>query len=655
MLHILQHYRLPVKLKTLHSRETNRPRAIIPRNPPSEHYRTLSITKMRGCMQYLGTPVLLIVAILLVVGFLYTPQGCEQTGSLSSGAGAKLTDPILQVGESNAFAAEAYTVVQNLKAQYTQQAVQSGAIPELTPYQYLTIYMQAANNLAQQAAVFELGRTQGIEVDDEDMDQILVQMNEDSLKQQRTQFELYQTMSLGPMEAELAKLKKEKAKPEEIKKIEDQIAALRDQTFDSSFAAQTGTTPAEYVKRQIEDVKARASKEPAIARSIEATAIQRKLTDKYAAGIDTSDNALKASYDKIVFKQIMISGANAESKAKEVLAKVKGGLDFDQAVKQFSMLKKPDGTVQTDSTTETRIDMLSNELWSPMLTMKAGEVSEVVPFGDSHYVFKVIAVRADAPADLAGAKAARIEQLKSQQVNAKLNEAIAGMIGKTGEKVKWTEPAFQLLADYMNSAQSEDQVAALTKIIEDSRDLTTNFAEIAPIIRFAAINQLQVEVKDPVKKKELDAQLLETYDSIITIAPSVDLRFQYVSALIAAGKGDRALELLLDNAQGATPPSETTEPIIKRVESLLPKAANLATKGSELVAEVQEEIRLWHAELADRKKADEELKKQNAAEEAELKKKEAAAPKTTAPGATTPAPTPAKPEPSEPKPPGSGG
>jgi hypothetical protein len=208
----------------------------------------------------------------------------------------------------------------------------------------------------------------------------------------------------------------------------------------------------------------------------------------------------------------------------------------------------------------------------------------------------------------------------------------------------------------MDANQATDKVAALEKVVEDSQDVSTSFAEIPALIRYAAINQLQVEVKDPAKKKALSAQLLDSYESIVDIAPSVSLRFQYVDALLADGRGDRALELLLDNAQAATPPSEQTEPFISKVEALLPKAANLAKKGSPLVAEVQEEIKLWREELASRKKEEEDLKKQNAAEEAELKKQEAAdKAKPEVPKATTPAPKPVEPEPTVPKPPGSGG
>lgn len=604
-------------------------------------------------MTYLGTPVLLIIAVLLVVGFLNTPQGCAKEPTLGMAAGAKLTDPILTVGESKAYAVEAGTVIENLKSQATQQAVQSGGVPELSPYQYLSIYAETASNMMQQAAVFELGRLQGIEVDEKDMRALLLKMGDDVVAGQRQQYELFQSFQIGQLSSDIEKLKKEKAKAEDIAAKEKQLADLKAQTFDQAFLQQGGVAIADFAQRQADEIEKRAVGSPSVARSIEATTIQQKLTEKYRAGVDTSDEVLKASYDKVIYKQIMLSGENATSKAEEVLTKIRGGLDFDQAAKQFSMLKKPDGSVQLDSTTETRIDVMGDPQKVTLLGLKAGEVSEVATSAGLSYIYKLVAVKPDVPKEFEAGKKDREAMLSQQLSNAKLNEEIQNLTGEKGEKVQWSDQGFKLLIDYLNAVGADDKVSALEKIVADSQDVPSSFGDIAPIVRFAAINLLQVEVKDPAKKKQLEEQLLETYDRVVEIAPSIELRFQYANALIAAGKGDRALELLLDNIMGATPASEQTEPIVKRVEDLLPKAANLATKGNEVVAQVQEEIKLWREEVVNRKKEEEDLKKKNAAEEAELKKQEAAD-KVEAPKTTVPEPTPVKPEPIEPKKPSGG-
>ena len=609
--------------------------------------------------------MLLIVAVLLVVGFLYTPQGCGSGGSMSAAADAELTQPVLSVGESKVYAAEALKVIDNMRTSAMQEAAQRPGNSELSPFEILSVYMQAASSLARQGAVMELGRQQGIEIDEDQMHNVLVQMNEDTLSQQKQQFEMMQALQLGPMEAQIEKLKKDKAPAAKIAEAEKALNDAKALTFDKVFQEQTGQDPQTYVNAQVEQIEKSAAADPVVARGITASAIQTELTNRYSQGIDTSEAVLKASYDKLVYKQIMISGEKAETKAAEVLSKIKAGLDFDQAAKQFSMLKKPDGTSNLDSTTETRMDILGDELRGVLTDMKAGDVSEIVKFGGSAYIYKLVAVRPAAPADFATVKAQRTQMLQQKQVTAKFNKAIVDLIGPTGEKVKWIDGGLQLLADYMNTNTATEQVPVLEKILEQAQNVTSAFTDIAPLVRFAAIGQLQVEVDDAAKKKELDQKMLTAYEDAVTIAPSTDLRFQYINALLNAGNGDRALELLLDNAVGATPVSDATLPVISRVEALLPKVANKATKDNKLIAEIQEEVKRWREDLATRKKEEEDEKKRVAAEEAELKRKEAEEKKNGAstnpstslatPPSSVPAPTPVKPEPTVPPPPGSGG
>ena len=320
----------------------------------------------------------------------------------------------------------------------------------------------------------------------------------------------------------------------------------------------------------------------------------------------------------------MLSGDNAKSKADEVLTKINGGLDFDQAAKQFSQLKKPDGSVQLDTTIETRIDMIGNELREPILDLKVNEVSEVVEQAGAAYIYKLVAIRPDVPENFADGKEQRIAQLRTQQVTARLNEEIIALVGESGEKVNWVDEGLKLLSDYMNTAGETDQVAALEEIVTKTEESPqTVFPEIATLVKYAAVNQLQVEVKDPAKKKELEAKMLEAYEQVLEVAPSIDVRFQYITALIPAGQGDKGLELLLDNAISASTLGEKGEPIMTRVEQLLPKVSNQATKGNETIGEIQEEIKRWRDDLAERKKEAEAEKKRIAEEEAELKKTEA--------------------------------
>ncbi|MEO7453844.1 MAG: hypothetical protein ABIV13_03670 [Fimbriimonadales bacterium] len=622
----------------------------------------MSISGTRICTQKLGAPALVIIAVGLVVGFL-APGGCPGAaggGSMSAAAGAEFKNPVLAVGESQIYQAEAESVIRNMRTQAMSEATQRQGAPELTPYEFLSIYMQAMSSLSRQAAVLEIGRQQKIEVDEDKMSEVITQMNMDQMNQQREQFTFMQGIQIAPLQSQIEKLKKDKAPAEQIAAAEKQLADTQTMTFDKAFEDQQKMTPQQYVEQQSAQIIDMAAKDPVIARSIVATAIQKELNDKYGKSVDTSDTALKASFDKIVYKQIMLTGANANTKAEEVLSKIEGGLDFDQAAKQFSMLKKPDGSVQLDTTIETRIDMIGDDMKSPVLDLKVNDVSKVVEAAGAAYIYKLVAIRPDVPEGFESGKPERIEMLRNKQITAKLNAEIIGLVGESGEKVKWIDAGLQLLTDYMNSAGEADQVAVLEGVLAKAEEVDqTFFSEIAPLVKFAVINQLQVEVKDAAKKKDLDAKLLLAFADVISVAPSIDLRFQYITALIPAGEGDKGLELLLDNAVAASTLADGGEAIMKRVELLLPKVSNQATKGNETIGKIQEEIKVWREDLAERKRLAEEETKRLADEEAALKKEEADKkkagdqPKPTPP--LTPDPKPVEPEPIEPKKPGSGG
>ena len=215
---------------------------------------------------------------------------------MSAAAEAELTNPVLKVGESSIFEAEAKQVIQNMRTQSMTQVTQREGAPELAPFEYLSIYMQAMSQLTRQAAVLEIGRKAGVKVEEDQMRSVISQMNVDQLNQQRQQFDFMQAMQIGPMQAQIEKLKKDKAPVEQIAEAEKALNEAQNMTFDKMFQQQQNMTPQEFVDKQSEEIVTMASRDPVVARGIVATAIQQELSDKYAQGIDTSDAALKASY-----------------------------------------------------------------------------------------------------------------------------------------------------------------------------------------------------------------------------------------------------------------------------------------------------------------------------------------------------------------------
>jgi len=604
----------------------------------------LSITKLRGCFSYAGPPVAILVGLVLVVGFLW--QGQQDGGAVNQAAGAAMGPPALTLDGYNIYLGELRNAVQAQRQQLTTQKTQGGQLPELTPAETLGLYTQAASGALDQAVTMVLAKKHGIGVSDEELSNWVVQMQKDQIASSQQTFDMIKQFQVSAAQQRLEAAKKKDANSAETKEAAKALDEVTKMTFEKNFKGQSGgLTPDQYVASLAETLPRRLE-DPLFRRAAEAGAASAELTAKYAEKVDTSDEALKKTYDKFVYHQIGITEAGAEAKGAEVLKKIRGGMDFKEAARQFTDLKDAKGNANLDEVTQPRFDLMSNADYAGLLLLKPGEVSEVATIGESAYIYKLIQVKPDVPKDFDKMKQERAKTLKERVSQAEVAKATQAAMEAAEKTAVWKDPAWKLVTDYAQFQQDgplskAEKVKMLKDLLARSKDVAADSPDIPVLVRYAVINQLDVELPEGEEKKKLKTDLIDSYSLVIDIAPSTDLRFQYVEELIRVGQGDRALEILLDNAQAAAPPGPQTAPIIARVEKRLPRAANLATKGTDLVDQIQEEITAWRTDEAESKKADDEIRRENEKQEAELSKKEAAE-KAQPPAVTppTPAPTP---------------
>ncbi|MGI8922719.1 MAG: SurA N-terminal domain-containing protein [Fimbriimonadales bacterium] len=614
----------------------------------------MSITKLRGCFSYAGPPVAILVGLVLIVGFLW--QGQQGDGAVNQASGAAMGPPAFTLDGYSIHQGEIRNAVEAQRKQLTMQKTQAGQLPELTPAESLGLYTQAASGALDQAVTMVLAKKQGIVVSDEELSNWVLQMEKDQIAGSQQTFDMIKQFQVSAAQQRLDAAKKKDANSAETKEATKALDEVTKITFEENFKGQSGgLTPDQYVASLTETLPKRLG-DPLFRRAAEAGAAHAELTAKYAERVDASDGALKMTYDKFVYHQIGITEAGAEAKAAEVLKKIREGMDFKEAARQFTDLKDAKGNANLDEVTQPRFDLMSNADYAGLLMLKPGEVSDVATIGESAYIYKLSQVKPDVPKDFDKLKQERAKTLKQRVSQAEVAKATEAATEAAKKNVVWKDPAWKLVADYAQFQQSggltkAEKLKTLKDFLTRSKGVTTDSPDIPVLVRYAVINQLDVELPEGDEKKKLKADLLDSYSLVIDIAPSTDLRFQYVEELIRAGQGDKALEILLDNAQAAAPPGPQTAPIIARVEELLPRAANLATKGTDVVDQVQKEITGWRTEEAESKKAAEEIKRENEKLEEELRKKEAAE-KANSSGAKPPTATPPTPAPTPPSNPG---
>jgi hypothetical protein len=588
----------------------------------------LSITKFRGCFTYAGPPIVILVGLVLIVGFLYRGQNRSNNVSAEQTA-AMLGAPAFTLGSYDVYLGEFRQIFDNLRQQQLQTRSQSGVPAELTPADMLGFYAQALSELVDRAAVMNLAKQRHIDISDDDLAAFVLQMEKDNLNQQQQTFEMIKQFQISSAQQQLAKIKDPNSQA--AKAANAQLEKIKAMSFELAFKSQSnGLTPEQYLAFVSDNMERRMA-DPLFKRSAAAGAAHKAMIDQFAAKVDVSDEALKRSYDKLQYIQIGIQGEGAKAKAEEVLEKIRGGLDFKAAAQEFSSLKDAKGDVNHDPITKSRFDLLSTSTYPPVLDLKPGEVSEVSASMGTAYIYKLLKVVQNVPKEFDSLKGSRLKDYRDR--------VAAAMMAKEDEKIntdakkaiKWNDEGIKLLFDFseFQSKQTDKAVRinTLNKFVADTQNASSELPDIPVLIRYLSLNQLDVEVPEGEAKKKIKSQLLETYGAVLDVAPSVNLRFQYIDELIKAGKGDLALDMLLDNMGAAYPAEAQTEPIVTKVEALLPKAANLATKGSPVVDNIQKEIKTWRTELkenAANKAAEEENRKENAKQEAELKKQEAA-------------------------------
>jgi hypothetical protein len=224
-------------------------------------------------------------------------------------------------------------------------------------------------------------------------------------------------------------------------------------------------------------------------------------------------------------------------------------------------------------------------------------------------------------------------------------------------KIDWKVEIWKLLHDYSEiksgskskefaGAQNlQKRIAAYREILDKVTSGDSADPRTAALLAFACFSQIDADTPAGPEKQKLDQERLQIYQNVSEYVTSPTFKFEYISLLLAAGQGDLALDQMLDIAVANSDYSPANAAQIKKLEALLPQAANLARKENPVIAQIQNEIKRAHENEAEAKKLEEEEKKQAA--EAAKAEKDAA---NKQPATTTPQSPPQQPTPPNGKP-----
>lgn len=600
----------------------------------------MSITKIRkglpaGCGLFFGI-VFIAVLVIGLIPNLPGNRGSGEPNEIAVGAVA------FKVNGQPVYEGPLKVLIQQGESNILQQKRSSGQQPELTPYDYLDVRVRAFKQASEAAAVAKVAESQGIKVSTEDIAPFMASLAEEqiaSIQQNVQMMSGLRTVQIDTLKKQLADLKaaKKEGSPE-YKKIEEGLKNLESATEEQMFAQYSQGMTKEQIREMYKEQTDSILAQPALAVSALGDVGRGKLIEKLKSEVDVSEAAVKASYQKFTFDRIDILSAQTpdpKAKATEVFKKIQGGMDFKSAIAQFSDAKP----IPSSPESLQLLDLQSSGL-GDLSKVKVGSISEPIETESGFIIAKVIKVEPNLPADYAKQIPARAQQMRSQLANYRSNVLLTEAT-KTA-KYEFEDTGWKLLDQYddmrngdqfklLSGASNRDKrLKAWLDLVSECENAPEADDQLRVLVRFAAFAQVDAEMPPGPEKEKLAAQRLQIYSDTAQYVEASNFRFELINLQLEAKKGDEALDRLLEIAMTAQDPTPSNRQTISRIEALLPKAANLATKDSPLIQQIQDEIKRWREAEAEQKKQEteqkrieEEAKKAEAAEKAK-----SAAPKT---------------------------
>jgi len=332
--------------------------------------------------------------------------------------------------------------------------------------------------------------------------------------------------------------------------------------------------------------------------------VAAKLDEKLRSSVDSSDKAVRRSFDEVRFRQITIgtqgrSAAAAERRASELVARLRKGADFAPIAKEYS--EDPFKAAGGDRGYPMRRAYMESELANVVLKLKPGEIGGPIKMPLGYTIVKVEERRSALPADFNDPKK------RKQYRDAYLAQERARVLREYPEKLRKTavieiyDPelrghmllrdisAFSLLSPSARKAKLEAAIREFQKALEraggNSRATARASAEVGYLYdlmrrpEFGLTSEERVKCRDEAKK---------ALQAAWECSGSNDLDVMLAEIYIEEGKQAKALDHLEIASQNAID-RQTHFRLMAVLEAM-------KGSGSAKVAELIAQERQWQAE-----------------------------------------------------------
>lgn len=563
----------------------------------------MSISKFReniinsGC----GKIIAIVAGAVMLGGVVFTSCSRQQVARTVIGKDGKEVAVIAEFGGQKLTVADL--------AEKSKEIGQQFGGAELPSEFQIMMDGQALTQLLDQAAITQIARQEGVQLDDES---VLKSFDTEIVNEKKRIRE--QLVGMGKLKADSSE--------EDFKKAFKEVSQGQDLDEQVSQARKT-------LSEQLKDT----AKRDSLLAKLAPTLLQIKLRPS----ITVTDQDVTTYVTEFTAKRIVFLDATepgkSEERAKKAVAEVRGGLSFDDAINKYSdepaeaNKKKSDRTVLVSGA---QIDFSAEN--KAVAKLKVGDVSEPVKTFEGYSIVKLISSTPKPPKDFDKQK----EQIKSEIERGRLASIIREKVEafKKSNKPRFNLKGFEALYDFtMLATDASDPKVVQTKrddvlkrALEVAKSKDNVDQGVGAMVYYAGTKQ---KANNPEIARATILPELELSTKLMTeVKDSPELHLDLADIYREMKKGTEAGEQLLAAARLNTKHDPSGQALFQAIATKIGDFKKDKLITDEVAATVDKEQNRWREENkkieAERAKAEAEEKKAREAAEKQQKDYEAA-------------------------------
>ena len=207
--------------------------------------------------------------------------------------------------------------------------------------------------------------------------------------------------------------------------------------IDAAFKKATGRTRTE-IKKASQDETEAALKDPAKKEQLKMAYAGQANREAFLKKVTFTDEELKKTYDNFTMNHLAITKGGSSAEEKKALA-AKAKAELESGAKFADVYKKYTGTDAPAAPTEMlRSSMEMAPHLKPLLSLKSGQVSDVIDEFGTPAVYQIVKIDSKLPKDFEKNKESLSGNLKQSKANDMMQKELDAIIGP--DSIKWSRP-----------------------------------------------------------------------------------------------------------------------------------------------------------------------------------------------------------------------